>query len=304
MIRLIEVNEDNLLRAASLKVAEEQKKYLDSPVGIIARGYAYRNHRARVIGIEGDGELVGLALVKDLDEEPACYDLQQFMIDARYQGRGIGTEALRMILAELRRERKYDRVDLCVSKEDASAIRVYEKVGFTDTGYVDEGAPDCLNLMYRFGDEGEAFTDRLITDFGDPAFREAFRKYFREMGVSVEDWDGLFREMNDGMNEAYMRLDEGGNCVGFIQFCPITFTSWFFEETCGFIREFRVSPERRGEGHGTSLLRLTEGRFREKGYGAAVLTTDSAEDFYLARGYKKAPGIRAKNGDGVFVKQL
>ena len=144
----------------------------------------------------------------------------------------------------------------------------------------------------------------LIDDFTDPVFQDAFMEYFSEIGIAAYDRDGLFREMNDGMNEAYMRLDEGGNCVGFIQFCPITFTSWFFEGTCGFIREFRVSPERRGEGHGTSLLRLTEGRFREKGYGAAVLTTDSAEDFYLARGYKKAPGIRAKNGDRVFVKQL
>ncbi|MBR6290883.1 MAG: hypothetical protein IKR53_05510, partial [Clostridia bacterium] len=118
--------------------------------------------------------------------------------------------------------------DLCVNKNDAAAIRIYEKVRFRDTGYVDEDAPDCLNLMYRFGDEGEAFTDRLITDFGDPTFREAFRKYFREMGVRVENWEGLLREMNDG----------------------------------------------------------------------------GAEDFYLARGYEKAPGIQAKNKDDVFVKQL
>ena len=39
MIRLIEINEENWLRAAALEVTEEQKKYLDSPVGIIARGY-------------------------------------------------------------------------------------------------------------------------------------------------------------------------------------------------------------------------------------------------------------------------
>ena len=303
MVNLIEVNEDNWLEVASLSVTEEQQAYLDSPVGIIARGYAYRNHRARVIGIEGDGELVGLALVKDLDEEPACYDLQQFMIDRRYQNRGYGTAALGMILAELRRERKYDCVEVCVKKSDAAAIRVYEKAGFRDTGYVDADAPDCLNLMYRFGDEGEAFTDRLVTDFGDPAFREAFRKYFREMDVSVEDWEGLFREMNDGGNEAFLRIS-GGDVAGFIQFCPITFKSWFFEGTIGFVREFWVAPERRGEGHGSALLRLAEERFREKGYGAVILTTDTAEDFYLARGYGRAPGIQAKNKDDVFVKQL
>ena len=150
MIKLIEVNESNWLEVASLSVTEEQKAYLDSPVGILARGYAYRAARARVVGIENDGEMIGVALVKDLAEEPACYDLQQFMIDRRFQGRGYGTEALRALLGELSREHKYDCVEVCVHKSDGAARRVYEKVGFEDTGYVDEDAPDSLNLMYYF----------------------------------------------------------------------------------------------------------------------------------------------------------
>ena len=150
MLKLIEINEENFAEAASLRVREEQRGYLDSALGILARGYVYRASRARVFGIENDGALVGLALVKDLDEEPACYDLQQFMIDRRFQGRGCGTEALRMLLSELEKERKYDCVEVCVKKEDAAALRVYEKVGFADTGYVDEDAPDCLNLMFFF----------------------------------------------------------------------------------------------------------------------------------------------------------
>ena len=77
--------------------------------------------------------------------------MQQFMIDHRYQGKGYGTEALRLILEELEKERKYDCVEVCVKKEDAAALRVYEKVGFADTGYIDEDAPDSLNLMYHFG---------------------------------------------------------------------------------------------------------------------------------------------------------
>ena len=107
-------------------------------------------HNARVIGIADGETAVGVALVKDLDEEPACYDLQQFLIDRRFQGRGYGTEALRMILSELEAERKYGCAEVCVKRDDATALRVYEKVGFTDTGYVDPDAPDCLNLMYVF----------------------------------------------------------------------------------------------------------------------------------------------------------
>ncbi len=150
MLKLVAVNEQNWLEVRQLSVADDQKEFLDSPVGILARGYIYRDCRARVIGIARGDVIVGVALVKDLDEEPACYDLQQFMIDKRYQGKGYGTEALRLILAELEKERKYDCVEVCVKKTDAAALCVYEKVGFADTGYIDDDAPDCLNLMYRF----------------------------------------------------------------------------------------------------------------------------------------------------------
>ena len=150
MIRLEEINEDNWLEVRGLTVGEAQKAFLDSALGIIARGYVYRASRAKVCAIADDDTVIGAALIKDLDEEPACYDLQQFMIDARFQGRGYGTKALRLILSELEKERKYPCVEVCVKKEDAAALRVYEKAGFVDTGYVDEDALDCLNLMYYF----------------------------------------------------------------------------------------------------------------------------------------------------------
>lgn len=150
MLKLVEINEQNWLDVRRLSVGEDQKGFLDSAVGILARGYVYRGQRARVLGIECDGEMIGVVLVKDLDEEPACYDLQQFMIDARWQGKGYGTEALRLILAMLAEEQKYDCVEVCVKRADAAALRVYEKVGFEDTGYTDEDAPDCVNWMYHF----------------------------------------------------------------------------------------------------------------------------------------------------------
>ena len=150
MIKLIEVNEDNWMAFAALCVREEQWGFLDSALGILARGYAYRACRARVFGVAEGEKAVGLALVRDLEEEPACYDLQQFMIDGRYQGRGFGTEALRLILKELAGERKYPCAEVCVKKDNAAALHVFEKLGFTDVGYVDPDAPDCRNLMYHF----------------------------------------------------------------------------------------------------------------------------------------------------------
>lgn len=149
-LKLVEVNEENWIDFAGLSVDESQKHFLASNIGIMARGYIFRSSSAKVIGIVNDGKAVGLALVRDMDEEPACYDLQQFMIDKDYQGNGYGTQALKMILANLEKEHKYDCVEVCVKKYAAVALHVYEVAGFSDTGYIDDDNPDSLNLMYYF----------------------------------------------------------------------------------------------------------------------------------------------------------
>ena len=147
MLRLTDVTEDNWLDVAALSVADDQKSFVAPPVGILARGYVYRDCGGRVIVIENDGAVIGVALVREFTDEPLGYDLQQFLIDRRYQGRGYGAAALRLILDTLRREGHYDRVEVCVKKADAGAIRLYEKSGFVDSGYVDADVPDSLNMV-------------------------------------------------------------------------------------------------------------------------------------------------------------
>ena len=155
MIRLAEVTEENWPDVAALSVREDQKAFVAPAIGILARGYVYRDCRPRIFVIEAEGEPVGAAFVREFDEEPLGYDLQQFMIDERYQGRGYGTRALRLILDELRREGRYDHVELSVKKADTRAIRLYEKAGFVDSGYVDASVPDALNMIcYLQTEEG------------------------------------------------------------------------------------------------------------------------------------------------------
>ena len=149
MIRLAEVTEDNWFEVAGLSVSEEQRRFVAPAIGILARGYVYRNCNARIFVIEDKDVVIGTALVREFTDEPLGYDLQQFMIDERYQGRGCGSKALQLILEELRKEGHYDHVELCVKKEDAAAIHLYEKCGFVDSGYVDEDVPDALNMICR-----------------------------------------------------------------------------------------------------------------------------------------------------------
>ena len=146
-VRLGTVTEENWLEAASLSVAEEQKGFVAPAIGILARGYVYRDCNARVWTIEWNGQPAGLALVREFTEEPLGYDLQQLMIDRRFQRQGIGTAALRLILERLREEGHYGVVEVCVKKTDAAALRLYRNAGFADSGYVDPDAPDCVNLI-------------------------------------------------------------------------------------------------------------------------------------------------------------
>ncbi len=167
MVKLENITEENWIQAARLSVTEEQQQFLDRPIGILARGYVYRDKNARVYAVSNGEQIVGITLVKDMDEEPVCYDLQQFLIDKNYQNKGYGTQALEQILTLLKKERKYDCVEVCVHKNDIPAIRLYEKAGFVDTGYVDEDIPDYRNLRVCFsaplaGREAEMTRERGV----------------------------------------------------------------------------------------------------------------------------------------------
>ncbi len=147
MLKLTEITEDNWVDVADLSVKEYQKNYVAPAIGILARGYVYRDCNAIIYVIENDGTIVGVSLVREFTDKPLGYDLQQFMIDQRYQNNGYGSAALGLILDKLRKESHYDHVEVCVKKDDIAAIHLYEKHGFVDSGYIDEDAPDSLNMI-------------------------------------------------------------------------------------------------------------------------------------------------------------
>ncbi len=154
-------------------------------------------------------------------------------------------------------------------------------------------------------EDANMYSDTIIYDFTDARFQTAFKKYFSELGIHVRDWDGLFREMNDeGNNAAIVRTAADGETVGFIQMKPIQFSGGFFEETCGFIREFWIAEAFRNKGCGTALLHLAENWFLKHEIYTGILTTDTAPDFYEKLGYVRARGCKAKNQLDVYMKHL
>lgn len=70
-------------------------------------------------------------------------------VTAAKQEQGYGTEAISALVGYGFGSLGFKRIFLRTRPFNARAIRVYEKCGFRDTGYIDDNAPDCLNLRLQ-----------------------------------------------------------------------------------------------------------------------------------------------------------
>lgn len=200
MIALKPINEENFIAAASCRVREDQREFVQSAPMILARAYAYRSQRGRAWAVCQDETIVGLAMLHDMEEEPVCYHLCQLMIDEAHQGKGYGQQALALILAHCRREGKFPKVEVCVKKANAPAIHVYEKAGFRDSGFADPETPDCLNLVCQLRKEIR-YRDIVLRDIA-PADIEPM---IRWMTVETQwsDWDAPWESLEGFDPKAY-----------------------------------------------------------------------------------------------------
>lgn len=129
MIHLTEITPENW--RLGLKVSEKQKTYVSDSAGLLARAYAYRRDRSRAFLI-CDGEVpVGMGLYYDVPSMQ-CYDFSQLFIDERYQGRGYGKAAVKLVLEELKRDGRYGKVVLCYIEGNDAAKNMYAQFGFVE----------------------------------------------------------------------------------------------------------------------------------------------------------------------------
>lgn len=135
MLHIVDVDGDNWL--CDLRVADSQKEYVLDAMGILARAYAYRDEGSRAFFIYDGDTPVGMGLYCDYPELEA-YELNQFFIDERHQGRGYGRAALELIFDEMRKDGRYRKVVLWYIEGDDAAKSLYEQAGFREFGSVQD----------------------------------------------------------------------------------------------------------------------------------------------------------------------
>jgi len=79
--------------------------------------------------IEHEDQLIGFAMY-GYNEEEGFYELCRIMIDREYQGKGYGTQAIKLVLEEMRTIDECKEVYLSTDPENIVGKHVYEKIGF------------------------------------------------------------------------------------------------------------------------------------------------------------------------------
>lgn len=132
MIRLVDI--DNETGCTDLEVAEDQKNYVCNSVVMLARAYLHRKLRPRVFNVYDEVTPVGMGMYLDCPEKEA-YDFCQLFIDKRHQGKGYGKAAVRLVLDEMKKEGKYQKVSMCYVEGNEASRKLFEQFGFVEVSH-------------------------------------------------------------------------------------------------------------------------------------------------------------------------
>ena len=137
MIRLTPVTKDNLDEVLALKVREDQRRFVSSNAESLAQAYVYPE-TAWPFAVYDDDILVGFIMM-GYYEVKQYYTLWKFMIDQRYQNKGYGRQALELGLEFIKEKFHPKDIFTGVVPGNDVAKKLYESVGFADTGLKEFG---------------------------------------------------------------------------------------------------------------------------------------------------------------------
>ncbi|MED3551734.1 GNAT family N-acetyltransferase [Cytobacillus praedii] len=131
MLHLETITKDNWIKAISLRVRENQEKFVASNAVSLAQLNFLNDFHAK--GIYLGEEMIGFALY-GMDEDDHEYWIYRMMIDQKHQGKGYGKEAIKLVIDDIKmiKEDRHKTITLSYEPTNEHAKRVYEKVGFKE----------------------------------------------------------------------------------------------------------------------------------------------------------------------------
>jgi len=139
MLHLKPITKDNWIDAISLRVREDQVKFVASNAVSLAQLNFLDDFHAK--GIYADDEMVGFTLF-GIDDEDHEYWMYRMMIDHKHQGKGYGKQAVQLVIEDIRsmKEERHQLINLSYEPENEVAKRLYGQLGFNEVeGFLVDG---------------------------------------------------------------------------------------------------------------------------------------------------------------------
>lgn len=141
-ISLREIDASTVRAVTRLAVREDQQHFVASNAVSLAQALFAPEAWYRAIYL---GEaLAGFVMLHDeslrspAPQRPAI-SVWRFMVDARYQGQGVGRAALALVIEHVRAKGLFDTLELSCVPGPGSPEAFYRSLGFAPTGRIDEG---------------------------------------------------------------------------------------------------------------------------------------------------------------------
>ncbi len=139
-VTLREITEDTVIDVIRLKVAPDQERFVSPNAVSLSQALFSRTAWYRAIYL--DETPVGFVMLSDdslLSPPPPKPQiwLWRFMVDERYQGQGVGSIALRLLIDHVRNKGGFETLELSFVPGEGSPEGVYLRAGFRHTGRLD-----------------------------------------------------------------------------------------------------------------------------------------------------------------------
>ena len=138
MINFRRITEENFDKIINMK-RPPGETFVASNAYSLAQAWLFREaNDVYPFAIYNDDEAVGFMML-DEDLEERCIVVWRIMFPEENTGKGYGVESLQLIAKLAKESNRYDFMIIQCALENERARHVYEKVGFKDTGEIEDG---------------------------------------------------------------------------------------------------------------------------------------------------------------------
>jgi diamine N-acetyltransferase len=138
-VTLADVTEDNWEEVVGLKLKKNQRRFVASNAYSLAESKFNKYCHPRAIYYKN--KVVGFIMYESMDEEakPYEYFVYRFMVKRKYQGKGIGQQAMMLAIEEIKANENCKTITICYASENKRAKKLYRSCGFEEIGLDEDG---------------------------------------------------------------------------------------------------------------------------------------------------------------------